>query len=333
MIKNIGKYRTAIMGVGALWILVLHVWYPCFYDAGETADLIERFVVGSGYVGVDVFMYLSAIGLFYSLEKNSVSTFYKHRIKRILFPVLIISMIFAIAYKWNFATYITNVLGINFFRESIYCFLWFVIAIEIVYLLFPLYYKLFIKIKYKGIFTFITILFYILILVIFKDYIRKDFFVFLNRIPIFLFGVLIGYLNVINKKYKYETVFYVVCVFILLFGCYELHLCNDYNHYILVPYSGYLIPAFCITISIVPILALLLNKTHVLNKIFSFLGKMSLEMYCVQEIINEYLRPVLSPTIKSLLLQNIILFIVIILASYSLYQICTFLNKKILYRL
>ena len=95
MVKNIEKNRIAIMGFAAMWILILHVWYPCFYDNGAIPNLFEGFIVGSGYVGVDIFMFLSAIGLFYSLENNSIIVFYKHRIKRLLFPVLIISIIFA----------------------------------------------------------------------------------------------------------------------------------------------------------------------------------------------------------------------------------------------
>ncbi len=46
----------------------------------------------NGYLGVDVFFVLSTFGLCFSFEKNNITTFYKHRIKR-LFPLYLIFLL------------------------------------------------------------------------------------------------------------------------------------------------------------------------------------------------------------------------------------------------
>lgn len=88
-INNISKYRTELMGVAAILILFCHapgnnVMMPA---------LMEK-ILSYGNVGVDMFLLLSGMGLFYSLNKKPASTsllsWYTKRFIRILIPYWLI---------------------------------------------------------------------------------------------------------------------------------------------------------------------------------------------------------------------------------------------------
>lgn len=77
--KSFSTYRDALMGVAMVSVFFFHCgdgWAPDFITA----------ITSRGYMGVAVFIFLSAIGLSYSMEKNgNIMAFYKRRIFRI-FP-------------------------------------------------------------------------------------------------------------------------------------------------------------------------------------------------------------------------------------------------------
>ena len=68
------KYRKFLMGFAALWILMTHEWQIV---TNETSFFFvtENFIKRIGFCGVDIFLLLSGMGLYYSLEKNPVSRF------------------------------------------------------------------------------------------------------------------------------------------------------------------------------------------------------------------------------------------------------------------
>lgn len=71
------KYRTAIMGLSMLSIMLFHQYLSSVFPF--------NFFHNFGYWGVDVFLFLSGVGLVYSLKKNSIRIFYLRRFLRI-FP-------------------------------------------------------------------------------------------------------------------------------------------------------------------------------------------------------------------------------------------------------
>lgn len=86
------KYRKFLMGFAALWILMTHEWQIV---TNETSFFFvtENFIKRIGFCGVDIFLLLSGMGLYYSLEKNPVSRFYYNRLKRVIFPFIIMASI------------------------------------------------------------------------------------------------------------------------------------------------------------------------------------------------------------------------------------------------
>lgn len=95
------KYRRALFGIGTLGVLAVH---SCNYININSSLVMKLFSFGG--IGVYIFSFLSGIGLNYSLSRkhdlswNSIQEFYTSRVKRTIFPYLLISGI------WYFARYI-----------------------------------------------------------------------------------------------------------------------------------------------------------------------------------------------------------------------------------
>ena len=60
----ISKYRTEIMGFAAILIILCHA-----NVAGVVTPCLVRRLLGLGNVGVDIFLFVSGIGMYYSLSK------------------------------------------------------------------------------------------------------------------------------------------------------------------------------------------------------------------------------------------------------------------------
>ena len=115
----ISKYRTVIMGFASLLVLFFHTGMPVFVNIPMLYN-IEKFIKITGYYGVDIFIFLSGIGVTYSIEKNNMREFYYKRVKRILIPFFITTIALAIYEKWTILTFIRRVSFYDFFTKNIY---------------------------------------------------------------------------------------------------------------------------------------------------------------------------------------------------------------------
>ena len=85
--KDISTYRSELMGWAILWIMMLHFTFTQIKPLG--------FLAQYGFAGVEIFMFVSGFGLYFSLDKdNNLFRFYKRRLLRI-FPTYYILGIFA----------------------------------------------------------------------------------------------------------------------------------------------------------------------------------------------------------------------------------------------
>ena len=88
-LNQISKYRAELMGVSTLLILLCHA-------AGNDVLMPKwlMYVVAQGQLGVDIFLFLSGMGLYYSLSthRGGVKSWYARRYKRILIPYLAITI-------------------------------------------------------------------------------------------------------------------------------------------------------------------------------------------------------------------------------------------------
>ncbi len=332
----LSKYRGAIMGFAALWILFFHEWQLMTEDKDHFPGIIEAYIKRIGFCGVDIFLFLSGIGLTFAIGKSSLGKFYYRRFKRVFLPFFIVGLIRFITEKWETPIFWKNVLCINFYAKSMYSFLWFVPAILTLYLLFPLYYKIFSKASDKLLFTAGAFEIWLILSLFFREHLRNDLYGFTNRIPIFIFGVYAGWLTK-NKKTAFTKTTWFMIFTTLLTGAYFAYLANFKFWTFIVPVSNCCFPNMLIAISLPFIMAKVLDILcrlkhaniigRIITKVLGFFGIFSLELYCVQEWLGGRIIPKMAG--KDKMLINLAIFVASVAAGFVLYLAVKYFWKLI----
>lgn len=89
----VSKYRSQLFGFAILWIMCMHSreFTPLLDDAILSQYILYDGIILVGGVGVDIFLFLSGVGLYYAQEKGpTLGQFYAKRYKRLLLPYLVI---------------------------------------------------------------------------------------------------------------------------------------------------------------------------------------------------------------------------------------------------
>ena len=219
----ISKYRPVLMGVAILLILFCHL-----QNGQNSHGLPHTHLAGilqTGSVGVDIFLLLSGVGLYYSYTKNPMPywSFEKKRLRRILPYYFILA---AVTYliddvfirRLGFGRFFRDLFFITWFLEGSTKY-WYVLAICVFYLLFPLIYS---HIQNQNKNTLKIVLFCVLwwaaeeALCHFVDAI-STFRIALARLPIFVAGVYAGKLSYEKKAVRgLHIVLFVLVGFLLL---------------------------------------------------------------------------------------------------------------------
>lgn len=304
-IELINKYRGQIMGISALWIVVYHTWYRMF--APETSPKLlyymELAVTKLGYFGVDIFFLLSGIGLSYSIVKHSTKQFLLRRFKRLAYPVLIAAAGQAIMEGWSFPEYLFRASGIGLFIGKNY-FLWFISAITATYLLFPLYWRFFSRSRSKLRFTALFIIAWYLGSVLLDGVIpSKVALLLMPRVQPFVLGVFFGWAQQNGGLKMSRRVFNIAAVLSAAAGTALgwLNTIHSVGFFRLQP-NGFIpgiLVAFGFTVLLAELSGLLDRvgrATRGVNGFFGFYGRISLEIYCVQE----FLGPIAADAARAL---------------------------------
>ena len=304
-IELINKYRGQIMGISALWIVVYHTWYRMF--APETSPKLlyymELAITKLGYFGVDIFFLLSGIGLSYSIVKHSTKQFLLRRFRRLAYPVLIAAAVKAIMEGWSFPEYLFRASGIGFFIGKDF-FLWFISAITATYLLFPLYWRFFSRSRSKLRFTALFIIAWYLGSVLLDGVIpSKVALLLMPRVQPFVLGVFFGWAQQNGGLKMSRRVFNIAAVLSAAAGTALgwLNTIHSVGFFRLQP-NGFIpgiLVAFGFTVLLAELSGLLDRAgraTRGVNGFFGFYGRISLEIYCVQE----FLGPIAADAARAL---------------------------------
>lgn len=337
----ISTHKTPLMGFAALMIYVFHQWEHQWIRPEFSLpwlDFAVNFVQRIGFFGVDIFFLLSGMGLIYAIEKRTVFSFYVRRLERV-YPAFLFSALLRYAILgWTLTEFLKKVLLYDFFFVDIGSILWFVPSIIVFYLLFPLYHQGFRRAGSKALFTFAAILVWLVASVGLAGLLRGDLFSATNRIPIFLVGIYLGWF-IKERDFSFKPYHRLILLFMLILGLFLMYMTSYRNLFLLVPISNCCVPTFLLTIPSVFILAKLfslLDKGSVscyLVKFFSFFGRISLELYCMHEFLDDILRPRLSISYEYTLAHsgriNLIIFLSAVLAAMLLHFLCTALLRGI----
>ena len=100
-LEAISEYRSEIYGISIFWILLFHMREHTKFEIFDGIPVLHYLqeVVKRGNMGVDVFLFISGICLYFSFVKNQdILAFMKKRISRIMYPLLFTSVSLWLAY-------------------------------------------------------------------------------------------------------------------------------------------------------------------------------------------------------------------------------------------
>lgn len=139
----LSKYRSQLMGLAALMIIICHM--PAHHVS--MPGIIAR-IIAQGGLGVDIFLFLSGMGMWFSLKKIENKpwlSWLKKRYVRVLLPYLLITIpvfsIKAILNDWSFGLFVWRLSTLSFWTEGWGA--WFVSLIIVLYLVTPGLFNLF----------------------------------------------------------------------------------------------------------------------------------------------------------------------------------------------
>ena len=118
--KSLSKFRTELMGLACLWVMLHHT----AFDWPLVLEPLERFSK-YGNLGVDIFLLLSGVGLYYAWSgQPKLSDFYVRRFVRLLVPYLLFALPYWVwwdlyLHQGSFLLDLTHVLIRNVFYHYI----------------------------------------------------------------------------------------------------------------------------------------------------------------------------------------------------------------------
>lgn len=139
-LNRILKFRNVWIGIAMVWIVFYH---SGFSITSEPLLMLKEF----GYGGVDICLFASGVGCYYSLDRDpNILRFWKRRIQR-LGPTYLCFIIPWMLWKsqglkFPFRVIVRNLLGIQTWFSWKYHFNWYIGGLVIYYLITPLLKKL-----------------------------------------------------------------------------------------------------------------------------------------------------------------------------------------------
>lgn len=275
--KDLLRYRPVWLGCALLWVILFH----CPLDHGPLYAL-KVF----GYGGVDICLFASGIGCFYSLSSDSdVFNFMKRRIKR-LAPTYVIFITFWLLHQYVIGDFriqmaIGNILAIQNFTGLGHDFNWYVSAIFLMYILAP-YFKAIVE-KATPVKRIAFLAFLLACSIPFWN--ENTYLVTITRIPIFYIGMMFADICKKDKQIRKKEVVFMAISFILgvLILMSSFIFAKQYlGSFGLYWYPFILItPPLCVAISYVSMFLEKAKITKLIVRFLSLCGDYSFELYLV----------------------------------------------------
>ncbi|HHZ06398.1 MAG TPA: acyltransferase [Clostridiales bacterium] len=328
--KLLSKYRSVLMGLAMLWVMYFHT--PVIFSE-HNQWLFHRI----GFYGVDIFLFLSAFGLYYSLSKHkNIWQFYKARFIRIFPAFFIVATVwFAIqsmSGELNYLAYVSSVaywFNMNHFD-------WYIPTLLALYIISPFVYYLIKRFENSALPIVVGLMMISPILAMWS--INANYTVLMGsivRLPVFLFGMYIGYMSYSGKPYKKSYWIYIISA--IFIG----YLLSDKVNTLLLDkaiQSGvncypalFLAPALCfLIVGALGLIDMFVPKfTTVITFPIKIIGICSLEVYLLHERIQTYMTNYQHYNNQWIII--LITFVVAIAMHYALFYIGKLISHLIKY--
>lgn len=327
----ISKYRDELYGISIIWVILFHGLELKKTALPKALAFLDP-IIKHGNCGVEVFLFLSGVCLYFSLKKTfNLKKFYIRRLKRIIVPFLIIDGLYWIYFclyeKNDILLFLKNITLYSFWigKDKM---VWFIALIIVLYIVYPFIFKALDSSKYSVILMLSMILMTYIGCVILKYYYPKWFSsveIALTRIPVFLIGCYVG--KLVYEKQEISMFIKLASFVFVVYG-----LSFFYQHpYSLVKY--YRIPYLLVGPSLAIWLSVLFDtiESKYLNSGLSIWGGLSLELYLMHIVLRKIF--VSSSLYTNREYMNYIWYIIICCCiAFALCLCVSDINKKILNR-
>lgn len=318
-LQLISKHRSLLMGVGIIFIMLYHS--RSFSTLDYASIPVLNFISQISYGGVDVFLFLSGFGLYYSSLKNeSKKQYYLKRFIRI-YPAYIVALLLnnLLQGDYSVANFFTELFALDIWISNTVPF-WYVSSLIPLYLIFPFYIKLFMRSPYWV--TLAMVIFGFVVSTLFLKSGADTWLtiLFLTRIPIFFIGVLFGKLStdkdLDTSKIKIGLYILTVIGFISLYIFINHHLFARYLWKGLFWYPFiFIVPGFCLFLS--EMFDKYITEKKVRN-FFLFFGKISYELYLMHAMLFVFINSLSAEYNLNMWLVALILALMSIIGGYIL---------------
>ena len=300
------KTKQPIMGVAALLIILYHL-----FPVSRSNDVVSssiRFVSMTGYIGVDIFFFMTGYMAYYSDTGNYFS-YIKRKFLHI-YPIFIFCCIlYVIMGKLSITKAVLTVFGIDFILNGGGSMIWFIPAIMIFYLAVPFYLKLVRKMNNIKLLIISLAIWSGIMLALENFTDNHSLNIFLCRLPIILLGL---FLAGCEGKWR-VNIKAGVGVVMLVVG-----IALNYNFGYMIKLAFPISDIFYVT-AIPYVMGIILCTDAIFAKvksyIFSALGKVSLELYCLQMVFGSLIFGRAIRYVNSSLVAFFIVFAIIFILS------------------
>lgn len=306
---SIKKTQKPLLGVAALLILIFHL-LPVLWTGGAIATL-SQFVTLTAYIGVDMFFFLSGYVLVFS-RTDDYFAYLKRRVLKI-YPIFLLSGIVYMLLGFSKPdTMLKTWLGISLLERGGGSFLWFLPSIMAVYILEPFYLRL--QKRLGALPTLISALavWTGLAFLLENTLDNHSVNIFLMRLPIVLLGIYFA-----SHEGKWRRLPQCIAG-VLLFGVgVYLTWSFGFRTRLSEPLTDmFYLAAIPETLGIILLGDALFAKIK--PRVMGFLGRISLELYCVQMTVGALLFGKLLPVFGDKWLASISAIAAVVVISYLL---------------
>ena len=300
-LSDISKYRGAIFGLSILGIILFHFFNDVLDWRRQDAvyRVAELYYNLFGSIGVELFVFLSGVGLYFSLSKNpDIFSFYRRRFRRVLIPYLIWGVFYwfvrdILVTREGFVRFILDLSTLSFWLEGKRS-VWFIAFIIAVYAVFPLLFRI-LNCSVKGkqhagaaclMLCVAWVAFCCLLSAAAPEFYQNTE-VALSRVPIFVIGTWYG--KRIRNGEDFSLADHILAVAGLI--PITVHLMSQYGIFGIDADVHNRFLACLFTIPLVFLLCGMMNLIHSakFEKALSFVGMYSLELYITHVGIRELL--------------------------------------------
>lgn len=311
------KNKKSIMAFSALQILIFHLWVYILKN-----NEIEIFLKQASSIGVDIFFLISA----YSLSSRNVNHYGKFllfRFKAVYVKYILFAIAATIYASWSVERLIQVITAQELFSKGGGSYLWFLPAIMIFYMVFPLFQRC--ENKHKIITPLATTVIWIVVAyIITNNTDLRQLAIIWNRVPVFLVGYYLFKLNKVthvfdNKKYKL-----VVGIVLTLVGAVLI-----YNYAFKVKLQVPFRDMFYLTVIPASIGLTMLLDFIPENKVIKWLGSSTLEIYAIQMTFGYDIANKLIRLTDNMLVYNILMLVSILFISVVTHYCYEYIMKKV----